>query len=185
MGRQIQIHATPADINQLIIGLSDGDVEMALKRGNAADPERLAFIPDALQGHAFVLWSERFAAGLQRDFVAAARPPYYVIRESEEPVLELTLSAATTWQGQAALTQGRIYGMFEGKPAEFERWYERIVRYIRRHWRKNPVGWMSGYIGPAASEWFEQGGLLLPNYVPPVRGDWIARLGEQHSGRVT
>ena len=158
---------------------------MALQRGNTATPERLAFIPDALHGHTFILWSDRFAAGLQRDFVAAAQPPYYVIQESEESVLQLTLSASTTWQEQSALTQGRIYGVFEDKSAEFERWYERIVRYIRRHWRKNPVEWMSGYVGPVANEWFEQGGLLLPNYVPPVRGDWIARLGEQHAGNAT
>lgn len=182
MGRQIQIHATLADINSLVIALRDTEVEIALRSGNAATPERLAFIPDALNGHTLVLWSERFAPGLQRDFVADAQPPYYVIHESTESVLELSLSAFTTWQEQSALTQGRIYGVFEGKTPEFEKWYERIVRYIRRHWRKNPVGWMSGYIGPAASEWFEQGGVLLPNYVPPVRGDWIARLGEQHAG---
>ena len=180
MGRQIQIHATPADINNLVIGLRDSDVEMALQRGNTATPERLAFIPDNLSGHTFVLWSERFAPGLQRDFVAGAQPPYYVIHESDESVLQLTLPALTTWEGRSALMQGRIYGVFEGKAVAFAKWYERIVGYVRRHWRKNPVGWMNGYVGPAASEWFEQGGLLLPDYLPPVRGDWIARLGEQH-----
>jgi len=55
MGRQIQIHATAVDINNLLIGLRDNDVEMALQRGNTATPERVAFISDNLNGHTFVL----------------------------------------------------------------------------------------------------------------------------------
>lgn len=82
-------------------------------------------------------------------------------------VLELSLSTLTTWENQPALTQGRIYGVFENKQPEFEKCYEKIIRYIRTHWRKNPAKWMGGYIGTAASEWFDRGGLLLPNYVPP------------------
>jgi hypothetical protein len=112
--------------------------------------------------------------------VANAHPPYYRVDEQTESVLELWLSGRTTWEGRAALTQGRVYGVFQGKQPEFEKHYEQIIRYIRRHWRKNPAAWMGGYIGPAASEWFNQGGLLLPNYIPPVRRDWIERLSEQH-----
>jgi len=79
-----------------------------------------------------------------------------------------------------ALAQGRIYGVFDSKPVEFEKWYERITRYIRKNWRRNPVSWLGGYVGPAASEWCDSGGLLLPTYVPPVTNDWIRILGEQH-----
>lgn len=93
-------------------------------------------------------------------------------------------SGVTTWEGRSALTQGRIYGVFQDKQGEFERCYDRIIRYIRRHWRKNPVPWMGGYVGPAASDWFDGGGLLLPNYIPPVRSDWIQRLGDQHPHRL-
>jgi len=35
-------------------------------------------------------------------------------------------------------------------------------------------------VGPAAGDWFDRGGFLLPNYMPPARNDWIQRLGEQH-----
>jgi len=112
--------------------------------------------------------------------VANAQPPYYRIDEQTEPVFELSLSGITTWEGRPALTQGRIYAVFQDKQREFEKLYERVVRYIRRHWRKNPASWMEGYVGSAASDWFDQGGFLLPNYIPPVRKEWIERLAEPH-----
>lgn len=181
MGRQIQIHALPSDINDLVIAMRDKEpIQIATRRGKTATPNRLAFIPDNLSGHTLVLWTERFAPNLNREYVAA-QPPYFLVRESTESVLELSLSGFTTWECQDALTQGRLYGVFQGKEPEFEKWYERIIRYVRRHWAKNPVSWMGGYIGPAANEWFDRGGLLLPNYVPPVRSDWIQRLGTQHA----
>ena len=95
-------------------------------------------------------------------------------------MFELSLSGVTMWEGRPALTQGRIYGVFQNKQAEFEKCYEQIIRYIRRHWRKNPATWMGGYVGPAAGDWFERGGFLLPNYMPPARNDWVQRLSEQH-----
>src|SRR6516165_5484524 len=181
MGRQTQLHVLPKDVNELLIAMHDKEpLEFAMKRGNTATPERLAFLPENLNGKTLVLWSERFAPNLQREYIADAQPPYYVVEEQTESVLELSLSALTTWEGQPAMTQGRIYGVFENKQPEFEKCYERIIRYIRRHWRKNPAAWMLGYLGPAASEWFDGGGLLLPCYIPPVRSDWIERLGEQH-----
>ncbi len=183
MGRQTQLHIFPRDVNDLLIAMHAKEpLQLALERGNTATPEPLAFAPDSAMGHDLVLWSERLAPGLQRDYIANANPPYYLVDEQTEAVFELSLSKLTTWEGRPALVQGRIYGVFEGKPAEFTKLYERIVRYIRRHWRKNPADSLriAGYVGPAAYEWFEQGGLLLPNYVPPVRPDWIQRLGEQH-----
>jgi hypothetical protein len=180
MRRQIQVHALAADINNLVVDLCECEIEIALRSGTTATPERLGFISDSLSGRIFVLWSKRLAPDLQRDYVVNAEPPYYVVRESAKSVLELKLSGFTAWEGRPALTQGRIYGVFQGEQIEFGKWYERIVRYIRRRWGRNPLPWMGGYIGPAASEWFEKGGLLLPSYVPPVRSDWIARLGEQH-----
>jgi hypothetical protein len=182
MGRQIQLHVLPKDVNELLVAMHDREpLEIAMRSGNSATPERLAFIPENVSGQTLVLWSERFSPNLQRDYVATAQPPYYQVHEETESVLELSLSDLTKWDDRPALTQGRIYGVFENKRAELEKCYERIVRYIRRQWRKNPAVWMGGYVGPAASEWFEGGGLLLPNYIPPVRSDWIQRLDEQHS----
>lgn len=180
MGRQTQLHLFPKDVNDLLVAMHDKEpFEVALRSGSTGNLERLAFIPENMTGEILVLWSERFAPKLQRGFVNA-QPPYYRVDEQTESVLELSLSGLTTWEGQPALTQGRIYGVFASKPPEFENCYERFVRYIRRHWRKNPISWMQSYVGPAASDWFKRGGIFLPNYIPPVSSDWIKRVEEQH-----
>lgn len=177
MGRQTQLHALPKDLNALLVAMHEKEpLEVALRSGNSASPECLAFVPENMTGQALVLWSQRFAPNLQRRYVARADSPYYLADEQTESVFELSLSGVTTWGGRPALTQGRIYGVFQNKQPEFEKCYEQIVRFIRRHWRKNPAAWMGGYVGPAAGDWFDQGGLLLPNYIPPVRSDWIQRL---------
>jgi hypothetical protein len=139
MGRQTQLHVFPKDVNELLVAMHDKEVlEVALRIGTTPIPERLAFLPENLDGQTLVLWSERLVPNLQREYVAIAQPPYYRVNEQTEMVFELSLSALTTWQNQTALTQGRIYGVFQNKQAEFEKCYERIIRYIRRHWRRKP-----------------------------------------------
>jgi hypothetical protein len=181
MGRQIQLHALTKDVNELLIAMHDKEpLELAIPRGSSAAPDQLVFVPDNMHGQTLILWSKRFAPDLQRGFISKAQPPYYLVDEQTEPVFELLLSTLTMSERQPALTHRRIYGTFENKPPEFEKLYERIARYIRRHWHKNPISWMGGYVGPRANEWFERGNLLLPNFIPPVRSDWIKRLREQH-----
>jgi hypothetical protein len=179
MGRQIQLSILPADAGALIAAIrSKETIEVVRRHGSSGAPDPLASIPDGLGD--LVLWNRRFAPALKRRYVSDASPPYYLAEEQTEPILEFSISVLTQWQGIPALTQGRIYGVFEAKSPEFEKWYERIARYIRKNWRKNPVSWMGGYVGPAASEWFDSGGLLLPVYIPPVSSDWVRLLGEQH-----
>jgi|ERR1700732_5033441 hypothetical protein len=82
MGRQTQLHVLPKDLNELLVALHDKEpLEAALRRGNSATPERLAFIPDNICGQSLVLWSERFAPNLQRRFVATSDSPYYLADE--------------------------------------------------------------------------------------------------------
>jgi hypothetical protein len=82
MGRQTQLHVLPKDLNELLVAMHDKEpLEVALRRGNSATPERQAFIPDKMSGQILVLWSERFAPNLQRRFVATAQSPYYLADE--------------------------------------------------------------------------------------------------------
>jgi hypothetical protein len=156
-----QLHVLPKDLNELLVAMHDKEpLEVAMQRGNSATPERQAFIPDNMSGRSLVLWSERFAPNLQRRFVATADSPYYVADEQTESVFQVSMSGITTWEGRPSLTQGRIYGVFQNKQAEFEKCYEQIIRYIRRHWRKNPARWMGGlgaYSIPSET------GLLIPS----------------------
>jgi hypothetical protein len=184
MGRQIRLHLLPEDVNELIVAMHDKEpLELAMQHGNSEKPKRLVFISESMSGKTLVLWSERLAPKLHCDYVAKAQPPFYFVNEQTEAVLQLSLSALTMWNGRPALTQGRIYGVFENKQRDFEKCYERIARYVKRRWRRNPAEWMGGHIGPAAGDCFDGGGLLLPNYIPPISSDWIQRLTEQHPGQ--
>lgn len=92
-------------------------------------------------------------------------------------------SFKATWQGKPALGQGRLFGNFEAylkKPADFEKWYEGLASWIRKRYRKSPLG-SGGFVGPEAFEFYEAGGFLLPNILPPSTREWIAEIDKQHA----
>jgi hypothetical protein len=180
MGRQVQLHVLPEDVTTLLAFLRAKDAaDVAYRSADSAEITALANVPYKTNG-SLILWNHNLAPQPQRGFIAQADPPSWLADEQTETILQLSMSALQEWNGSRALLQGRLYGVFDGKPPAFEKWYDRIVRYIRSHWRKNPISWMSGYVAPKASEFFESGGILLPNYAPPVTAEWIERLGEQH-----
>lgn len=59
--------------------------------------------------------------------MASADSPYYLADEQTELVFELSLSGVTKWEGQPALTQGRVCGVFQSKQPEFEKCDEQIT----------------------------------------------------------
>jgi hypothetical protein len=64
--------------------------------------------------------------------------------------------------------QGRIWASFDTESEPLRKWFDSLVRWIRKVVVRNPVHWQSGYIGRHASEWHRSGGLLLPTYIPPI-----------------
>jgi hypothetical protein len=183
MGRQIQLSMLPADRNALLREVcSQAPVEVVMRDGDSAHVQPLKSISDNLNGN-FILWNKLLIPAFQRTLVDPANVPYYRVDEFALPVLEMSDSVLTEWLGKPALTQGRIYGVFDGKQPEFQKWYERITRYIRKRWRKNPVSLLGGYVGPAASEWFDGRGVLLPTFVPPSTDTWLRAISQQGSAR--
>jgi len=124
------------------------------------------------------LWNRKILPSLEREWVPS--PGYFTVSESKMPILEFTSSFTATWEGKPALGQGRLYGIFEGKPPEFEKWYESLVRWLRTNYEKNPTG-TGGYVGPAAYEFYKSGGYLLPNILPPRTKEWLTAIGRQHA----
>jgi hypothetical protein len=78
--------------------------------------------------------------------------------------------------------QGRIYADTDRpKGKEFDEWYKSLAGWIRRNFAKNPVTGLDGYIGPAVLQWFENGGILLPTFLPPVTQQWLAFVDAEHA----
>jgi hypothetical protein len=104
--------------------------------------------------------------------------PYYRI-DSSLPVIELFLPREQEWDGVPSLTQGRIYASFDQPSDGLKKWFDTLARWIRSNFAKSPVPSIEGYIGPAALQWYEEGGLLLPMNRPPVNDQWRAFLQPQ------
>jgi hypothetical protein len=136
---------------------------------------------DAVSGKTLCLWNRRFLPHLMREWIPD--PRYYRVNQLNTATLEFTPSFNATWEGKPGLGQGRLFGNFEpylGKPEDFEKWYEALVRWIRKNYHKNPRG-TSGYVGPAAYAFYRDGGYLLPNFLPPMTKEWLAEIGSQHT----
>jgi hypothetical protein len=88
-----------------------------------------------------------------------------------------------SWNGQRALMAGRLWASFDDGNLELERWYNAVVRWIRKRFLRNPIPLLEGYIGPAAFAWYQKGGFLLPAFRPPLTPEWLAWAEAQNQHR--
>src|SRR5258708_8091056 len=181
MGRQIQSYILPEDQRALLDFAENHDSVVATLRD--ADSPKIQPLTgsQSSESKALVFWNRGLLTNLERKWIPD--PGYYRVDTLHLPVLEFIPSLKTTWEGKAAVVQGRLFGDFDpylAKPPEFEKWYESLARWIRKNYRKNSAK-IGGYIGPAAYEIYPNGGYLIPNFVPPRTREWLDEISEQHS----
>ena len=173
MGRQILLSMMPNDVEELLTHIKSRRPVIVLKRDdpNSATVEPMTSLP--LNGNeTLILWNQELLPELRRKRISGATAgDYYRVDESAQPVLEFGTSFLGQWRDRPSLTQGRIYGVFDNKGEDFSRWFEQITRHVRKVFVKNPAD-LSGYVGPEAYEWFRQGGLLTPTFLPPDTPEW-------------
>jgi hypothetical protein len=183
VGRQIQFYMLPEDQAAFLRFAQEHDPVVLVatldRQGPAVRP-----VEDtgSVRNPMFCLWNRALLPHLQRKSIGDADRRCYTIDSLHLPVLEFDPCITTEWEGRPALVQGRLYGQFDPwlkKPPEFEKWYESLVRWIRKNYKKNPAGF-GGYVGPAAYRFFLDGGYLLPNFRPPRTDVWLAEIGKQH-----
>jgi hypothetical protein len=173
MGRQVQISVLLEDVEGLLAHIKSQHRVALVKRDDfhSATVRPLESLPTNAN-ETLILWNQELLSQLQREHISRETAgDYYRVNVTSEPVLEFGGSFLGKWCGRPSLTQGRIYGILDDKSQEFVRWYEQIVRYIRKTFVRNPAS-LSGYVGPAAYRWFLQGGLLLPTFLPPESDVW-------------
>lgn len=132
----------------------------------------------------YCLWNQAVLPTLERKFIPESdRGPYYRV-DNVWPVIEFSYPnpVQEPWNEKPALTQGRVWAGFERENKDFERWYNAIVRWIRKNFIKNPVP-LGGYVGPAAYDWYKNGGLLLPVFRPPITPQWLSWVEAQDQHR--
>jgi hypothetical protein len=180
MGRQIHFHMLPEDRNAFLNYVQvQGNIPVALRDADTARIEHITRF-DGSEDKILCLWNSGLLPTLERKWIPD--PGYYRVDVLKQPVLEFRSSLLTAWEGKPALVQGRLYGIFDPylkKPLEFEQWFDTLVRWIRKKFHKNPTD-MGGYVGSSAYEFYEKGGYLLPQFLPPRTDVWLAEIAKQH-----
>jgi hypothetical protein len=180
MGKQIHFYMLPPDQHTFLQMVRERDpVIVCLRDSDSADIQPVTDADIAL-GRTLCLWNHKLLPNLKRRWVSD--PGYYRIDGLKTPTLEFMPSFAATWEGRPALGQGRLFGDFDQyleKPPAFESWYRSLVRWLQQHYVKSPVT-TGGYVGPAAFEFYEGGGFLLPNFLPPQTKEWLSEINKQH-----
>jgi hypothetical protein len=180
MGRQVHISVLPEDVQGLLAHIMSRHRVVVVKRDDPDSASVKPLVsPPANVNETLILWNQELLPELRRKLVSRETAgEYYRVDEFAQPVLELGASFLGQWRNRPSLTQGRIYGIFDNKSQDFLRWYEQIVRYIRKAFVGNPAS-LSGYVGPAAYKWFCQGGLLMPTFLPPDTDVWRQFFAEE------
>lgn len=179
MGRQILFHMLPRDCEQFFGAIRKRDAVVAVERVSQSPIIREVREP-CLNRHNLILWNRSLLPSLEREYLRRSdRGPYYGVSYAL-PVLELALSERHQWDGKPALTQGRVYASFDAPNEGLRRWYEWIVRWIRKNFVREKVGLSGGYVGPEALKWYESGGILLPQFNPPLTPEWRKFVDAQH-----
>ena len=181
MGRQIHFYMLPVDQDEFLRVVQLDDLTAVVSR-DSDSPGVDSSDGNDDSGKTLCLWNRKLLPNLERKWIS--EPGHYTLDTLRMPILEFTPSFTATWEDRPALGQGRLFGNFEPyleKPESFSKWYERLVRWIRRHYRKSPAT-TGGYVGPAAYEFYEKGAYLLPNFLPPRTKEWLTEIGKQHTG---
>ena len=187
MGLQTQLHMLSDDCKELMDFIQQRDPVLVVDW--SAESREVSVIKSPWsRGGFYCLWNQALLPVLDREYIhRGGDHPYYRVRD-ELPVVELSYPdpVATTWNGRLALTQGRLYtGINPHKGKDFEKWYAALVRWVRKHFIKNPIPHLGGFVGPAAYEWYRKGGLLLPIFTPPLSPQWISWMEAQDQHRAT
>lgn len=180
MGRQTQIHLLEEDCKRFLDFVHGHDpVAVVHRDSKTPDIER---VENAWEhGDTYCLWNQALLPDLERKHVTGNKPYY---RVDSALVIEFSYPqpAQETWNGRPALTQGRVWAGFEQENKKFEAWYNAVVRWIRKEFVRNPLP-LDGYVGPAAFEWYRNGGILLPMVRPPVTAQWLSWVEAQDQHR--
>jgi hypothetical protein len=181
MGRQILFHMLPEDRAAFINFVQQRNSVIVTDFISDSAELKPADLSERRDEEWFCLWNVALLPSLTRKYI----PTWNNYRvEDSLPVLQFNRPNKSVWNGKAALMQGRLYAYAYRDYPELRAWYESLVRWVRKSFKRNPVGWMSGYVGPAANEWHKSGGLLLPCFHPPVNPEWQTRIHAQHPAKM-
>ena len=181
MGRQVQFHALPSDIRMFLEFVQKRDPVIVVIR-DSNSPDVRALLEPSSEVNVLTIWNQDLLRSLSRRHIVVPGRDYYGF-DSSLPIVELSPSRFCDWNGREALLSGRIYGAFDSQLPRFEKWYNALAGWIRKRFINSSLP-MIPYVGPAAYDWYKEGGLLLPMMIPPaVTPAWLSWVEAQDQHR--
>ena len=179
MGRQVLFHMLSEDCQGFLAYVKENAPVVVTERDGHFSKIEPVGNPCSL-GQCLCLWNQGLLPLLRRKFVPkSSKGPYYRV-DSALPVAEFFLPREADWEGSPSLTQGRIYASFDQPNDGLRKWFDSMGRWIRKNFAKNPLRGLSGYVGPAALKWYQEGGILLPFVRPLPSPYWVSFVRAQH-----
>ncbi len=182
MGRQTQLHMLEADCRQLLEFICQRDPVFAFQRCSLSPrPEPIS--EPWKTGDTYVLWNQSVSLAPVPIECGESTTKQYCF-DFDIPLIELSFRSPEpeSWNARPALRQGRVWCSTSTGNLKFDRWYAAVVRWIRKNFIRNPVP-LDGFVGPAAYEWYKQGGTLLPWFFPPPTQTWMSWIAAQDQNR--
>jgi hypothetical protein len=167
MGKQVRFYALPGDEQTFVEFVrQDPDVVILGVPFLKPEPRIIDTLPSIesvdLWWTEVLLWNTKFS--FLSDYVQIRNTNLWQPNKSDAPVIEFSRSCI---RDEERLQRGRLWvEMYRleneklvHKGKVFEQWYDRLARWIRRHYilLKN----IDAYIGSEALEWYRDGGRLI------------------------
>jgi hypothetical protein len=183
MGRQLQFHMLPGDLQAFIDFAQDRDPLCIADRDYpTADIE--CIVNAASSSRILVLWNRSIAASIQRTLISTPAKKYWTL-DRDLPIVELSPSRECLWNNRAALLAGRIFGSFNIQHQGHKKWFDALSRWLRQNLVRSSIPGIS-YVGPAAFEWYQEGGVLVPMMIAPANTNaWCSWVAAQDAHRRT
>lgn len=189
MGRQIAFYMVSEDCKEFLAFVQKRDPVFVIPfNAGSSEVKQVQSPCDRDTRGRYCLWNQSLLSSFSYEFVPKSDAGPYYTTKSRAPVLEFSWGPPVEWSRRPSLLQHRVWCSFEyrgEKTKDLERWFNRIVRWIRKNYYKNPSHELDGYVGPAALEWFKNGGYLLGTYLPPTPASkgWLQILARQDRAR--
>lgn len=162
MGRQVNFYMTEADEQEFIAYIrSSGNIAIFESKQASTEIVELQELPPVGKPgwFALILWNKDCSP--KPTLKSIEKQNYYGTEGYESEIIEFSRSGII--EGQ--LTRGRIWAQFRhwrlhdippslaNKSVEFEKWYERLARWVKKHSVRNSSG---EYVFPDAATFLEK-----------------------------
>jgi hypothetical protein len=170
------------DCRQFLKFVQERDPGMVVLRDSSSPEIQIIRDPSARYG-LYCLWNQALLPSIQLKFVPRSKGAPFNTIDPNLPVIEFSFPSAvpTTWNGRPSLIQGRVWQASRQR-TRIRMLVQRYRALDQKEFRQEPrvtrrVCWSFRI------QWYMNGGILLPAFLPPLTPQWMSWLEAQDQHR--